>query len=100
VEFDFIDSYLLERQPSKADLIARILQKRSEEAAAAPFYRALEALGARVADEAIIALRLVLAGHAPSDERVKRLRDAAASFRAAGLEARAAKRAQYFKELT
>ncbi len=79
MKFDFIDNYLLEGLPAKEDTIRQILETPVPLPAATPFYRALQALGARVADEAIMALRLVLAGKQPTDERVKRLRDAAAS---------------------
>lgn len=99
MEFNFIDDYLLEKRPAKADLITQILEKRSTSSAAAPFYRALEALGTRVADEAIIALRLVLAGKAPTDAGVKRVRDAAALFHAGDDRTRPVLRADYEREL-
>ncbi len=83
MNFDFIDNYLLEGHPAKADLIREVLAKRSPLSGAAPFYRALETLGDRAADEAIVALRLVLAGKPASDEGVKRLRKAAMQSRAA-----------------
>jgi hypothetical protein len=74
VAFETIDRYLLGAPVSKADVVAAALAERSDRPAAAPFYRALEAVGVRAADEAFIALRIVLAGHEPSDDRVRRLR--------------------------
>ncbi len=77
-----IDRYLLGEPVSKPAAIAALLADRSSEPAAAPFYRALEAVGPRAADEALLALRLVLAGQAPSDDAVRRLRALAALARA------------------
>lgn len=82
--FDSVDNYLLQNHGSKAEVIAELLRERSEDPQAAPFYRALEMLGARVADEALIALRLVLAGKEPQDEAVKRVRAFVAASRAGG----------------
>ncbi len=72
--FEIIDGYLLGEPVSKADLVDDLLAHRSAEPAAAPFYRALEAVGVRAADEAFAAIRIVLAGGAPSDGRVRRVR--------------------------
>lgn len=66
------------------------MRARSAEPRAQAFYRALEALGARAADEALLALRLVLAGRAPDDDAVRALRDAVAQIRAGAPEGRAA----------
>jgi hypothetical protein len=74
MEFHAIDGYLLDRRPAKADAIAALLRDRADDERALPFYRALEAVGASVADEALIALRLVLAGKPPDDNGVRRLR--------------------------
>ncbi|MBC5829514.1 MAG: hypothetical protein GIW98_04910 [Candidatus Eremiobacteraeota bacterium] len=95
MEFDFIDNYLLDERPAKADTIRQILAQRSALSAAAPFYRALETLGVRAADEAIMALRLVLAGKTPTDERVKRMRDVVTSSRSAPDGARDRVRDEY-----
>lgn len=81
--FEVVDGYLLGEAVSKPDAVAALLRERSDVPAAAPFYRALEAVGARAADEAFLALRLVLAGKAPDDERVRRLRAIAGVARAA-----------------
>jgi hypothetical protein len=78
-----IDGYLLEGKPGKAEAIAAALNDRVAAAEAAPFYRALEAVGARAADEALIALRLVIAGKPPADDAVRRLRGLAMLARGA-----------------
>jgi hypothetical protein len=78
-----LDRYLLGEPVSKPVVVASVLAERSPLPAAAPFYRALEAVGTRAADEALIALRLVLAGREPSDEAVRGLRALGALARAA-----------------
>jgi len=80
--FELVDGYLLGEPVSKPDALAALLAERSLDLAAAPLYRGLEAVGPRAADEAFIALRLVLAGRAPSDEHVRRVRALAALARA------------------
>ncbi len=80
--FEILDRYLLGDPVSKPDVVAALLAERSDDPAAAPFYRALEAVGARAADEAFIALRLVFAGMAPEDGSVRRLRALASVARA------------------
>jgi hypothetical protein len=77
-----VDGYLLGAPVSKPAVLSALLEERSPDPAAAPFYRALEAVGARAADEAFLALRLVLAGKAPSDDAVRRLRALAGVARA------------------
>lgn len=72
--FEIVDGYLLGAPISKAAVVAALLAERSEDPAAAPFYRALEAVGVRAADEAFLALRLVLAGRSPDDDAVRHLR--------------------------
>ena len=83
VDFTLVDSYLLGEPTSKADAIAALLADRSPLPEAAPFYRALEAVGVRAADEALIAIRLVLAGRGASDDNVRRLRAFSGVARAA-----------------
>jgi hypothetical protein len=80
--FELVDGYLLGEPVSKPDALAALLAERSLDLAAAPLYRGLEAVGPRAADEAFIALRLVLAGREPSDEHVRRVRALAALARA------------------
>jgi hypothetical protein len=74
MELHPLDGYLLDGRPPKAEAIAAALSERVAAPAAAPFYRALEAVGARAADEALIALRLVIAGRPAGDDDVRRLR--------------------------
>jgi len=69
-----IDGYLLDGSPSKEGAVAAVLANRSPIEAAQAFYRALDLLGPRVADEALIALRLALIGEAVDDDGVLRLR--------------------------
>jgi hypothetical protein len=69
-----IDRYLLGDPVSKPDVVAALLADRTAAPEAAAFYRAFEAIGARAADEAFVALRLILAGRAPEDEAVRRVR--------------------------
>ena len=68
--FAAVDGYLLGDPVSKGDAVAELLGERSDDPAAAPFYRALDAVGVRAADEAFIALRLVLAKRTPDDDTV------------------------------
>jgi hypothetical protein len=83
VDFTVLDRYLLGASTDKAAVVDALLQERHTDPAAAPFYRALEAVGPRAADEALVALRVVLSGQAPTDERVRRLRALSAVARAA-----------------
>lgn len=75
MDFTPIDGYLLDGQPSKAEAIEHLLRDRIDDPRAAPFYRAFEAVGARAADEALLALRALAAGKAPNDDLIRRLRD-------------------------
>lgn len=94
MEFHAIDGYLLDGRPAKAAAIAAALADRVPAAAALPFYRALEAVGVRAADEALIALRLVIAGRPPADDVVRRVRALAALARTADAAAQATAFAQ------
>jgi hypothetical protein len=85
-----IDGYLLDGSPSKSDAVAAVLADRSTVAAAQAFYRALDLLGPRVADEALIALRLALIGEAVDDDGVLRLRGHLTAARTGDAGARAA----------
>jgi hypothetical protein len=86
--FHAIDGYLLDGRPSKAAAIAAALGQRIPAERAQPFYRALEAVGDRAADEALIALRLVIADKPADDDAVRRLRALAMLARAADAAAR------------
>jgi hypothetical protein len=85
-----IDGYLLDSRPSKDEAVAAVLADRQALAGAQPFYRALDLLGSNVADEALIALRLALAGRPVDDDGVRRLRAHLAAARTGDSAARAA----------
>ena len=82
MELHPLDGYLLDERPGKAEAIAAALRDRSADPRAQPFYRALEAVGARAADEALLALRLVLGGNAVTDEAIVAARAARAAVKA------------------
>jgi hypothetical protein len=82
MQFHAIDGYLLDGRPTKREAIAAALADRVTSAAALPFYRALEAVGERAADEALIALRLVIVGKPAADDAVRRVRGLVALVRA------------------
>lgn len=98
MEFDSLDNYLLDGSGSKAALIEELLKSRAESEEAAPFYRALDILGAKAADEALMALRLVLAGKPAQDESIKRMRKNVAASRKGGDDAPQA-RDDYFRQV-
>jgi hypothetical protein len=93
-----LDGYLLGGDPPKAAVVATVLAARSPDPKAQAFYRAIEAIGARAADEAFIALRLVLAGLEADDRNVARLRALVRTARTNGPDAAQA-RADYETEL-
>ncbi len=82
MELHPLDGYLLDGRPGKADAIAAALHERSADPRAQPFYRALETVGVRAADEALLALRLVLGGKATQDEAIVEARAARARAKA------------------
>lgn len=88
MELHPLDGYLLDGHPSKAEAIAAALRMRTGDARAQPFYRALEAVGARAADEALLALRLILGGKAADDESIVAARAARAAVKDGRPEAR------------
>jgi hypothetical protein len=81
VTFALLDSYLLGEAVPKERLVKSLLAEPSSEPLAAPFYRALAAVGARAADEAFIALRLAVRGEIPDDAAVRELRELLARAR-------------------
>jgi hypothetical protein len=95
VELHPLDGYLLDGSPAKADAIAAALRSRSADPKAQPFYRALEAVGARAADEALLALRVVLGGNTADDETIVAARTARARAKAGEPGAREA----YFRSV-
>lgn len=85
-----LDGYLLDGSPAKADVIAAVLRERMPSERAQPFYRALDLLGARVPDETLMGLRIVLAGRAADDDAIRSMRAAVAAARTGDAGARAA----------
>ena len=71
MELHPLDGYLLDGVPGKAAAIAAALRARSP------------AVGVRAADEALLALRLVLGGKAASDETIVAARAARAQAKSA-----------------
>ena len=98
MKFDYLDRYLLEETPPKAQVVKELLKQRSEVPGAAAFYQGIQMLGPKTPDLTLIALRLVLAGKTADDERVVRLRGIIERARAKGIDAQAATDA-YYKEL-
>ncbi|MBV8601568.1 MAG: hypothetical protein JO359_08410 [Candidatus Eremiobacteraeota bacterium] len=101
MDFTPVDGYLLDGTPSKREAIDHVLRERVDDPRAAPFYRAFEAIGTRAADEALIAIRALVAGKVPDDELIRRLRDLVRTARAGkrGDAAVEAAREAYTKEL-
>jgi hypothetical protein len=86
-----IDGYLLDGQPSKEAAVAAALTDRHPAEAAQPFYRALELLGPRTPDEALMGLRVAMtAGRPPSDDDIRVARERVAAARSGDDAARAA----------
>ncbi len=90
MELHPLDGYLLDGSPDKADAIAAALRDRSPDPQAQPFYRALDTVGARAADEALLALRLVLGGKAADDASIVEARAARARAKTGEAEGREA----------
>lgn len=87
-----IDTYLLGENRNREHVFSRVAVWQPDIAAAGPIVRAITLVGARAADESLIALRLILAGREAEDGLVAALR-AHARQAAAG---DAAARAKYF----
>ncbi|HEV3157203.1 MAG TPA: hypothetical protein VGZ00_07640 [Candidatus Baltobacteraceae bacterium] len=88
-----LDRYLLDGDVSKEKVILALLAEPTFESVAPPFHRALKAVGARAADEALMAVRLIFSGHKADDASIGRMRDLCARIRQ-GPDAEAA-RASY-----
>jgi hypothetical protein len=98
MEFNFLDRYLLEGVPPKAQVVKDLLKKRADVPGTAAFYQGIAMLGPKTPDLTLIALRLVLAGKPADDVHVVRLRDLSERARANGVDAQSAIDA-YYKEL-
>ncbi len=99
MQFDFLDRYLLDGVPSKAQVVSELLEHRSGAPGAAAFYQGIQMLGPKTPDLTLIALRLVLAGKTADDARVVRLRQIVDRARANGIDRQSAVDA-YFKEIS
>jgi hypothetical protein len=98
MEFDFLDRYLLDGTPPKAQVVKELLARRSDVPGAAGFYEGMQMLGPKTPDLSLIALRLVLAGKTADDEHVVRLRQIVDRARGNGAD-RASAVDAYYKEI-
>lgn len=98
MQFDFLDRYLLDGAPAKAQVVKELLASRADAPGAAAFYQGIQMLGPKTPDLTLIALRLVLAGKTADDERVVRVRQLVERARANGADRQDAVDA-YYKEL-
>lgn len=98
MQFDFLDRYLLDGAPAKAQVVKELLARRADAPGAAAFYQGIQMLGPKTPDLTLIALRLVLAGKTADDERVVRVRQLVERARANGADRQDAVDA-YYKEL-
>lgn len=98
MDFAIVDRYLLEGSPDKSSVVASLLRDPEPPEALRPYMAGLRALGARVPDLALVALRLAGAGKRTDDDSVVRLRDLVDRARAGGPEGDVAK-AEYWAQL-
>jgi len=98
MEFEFLDRYLLDGAPPKAQVVKELLASRTEVPGTAAFYQGIEMLGPKTPDLSLIALRLVLAGKTADDEHVIRMRQIVDRARANGIDRQTAVD-QYYKEI-
>lgn len=98
MQFEFLDRYLLDAVPSKAEVVKQLLKQPSGVPGAAPFYEGMRILGAKTPDLTLIALRLVLAGKTADDARVIAMRQIVERARAKGIDRETAV-AAYRREL-
>jgi hypothetical protein len=98
MNFDFLDRYLLDGAPSKAQIVKELLRQRADVPGTAAFYQGIEMLGPKTPDLTLIALRLVLAGKTADDARVIRVRGIIDRARAKGIDRESAVEA-YYKEI-
>jgi hypothetical protein len=96
--FEFLDHYLLDGSPERAEVVRRLLEEKPGGAAAQPFYDGMRLLGPRTPELSLVALRLVLAGRKAGDEAVVRLRDIVERARRGEADARAAYHAELAPE--
>jgi hypothetical protein len=99
MQFDFLDGYLLNGVPSKAQVVKKLLSEPADVAGASAFYQGIRMLGPKTPDLALIALRLVLAGKTADDASVVRVREIIDRARAKGSDSQGAL-TDYRKELS
>jgi hypothetical protein len=99
MQFEFLDRYLLDGEPAKAQVVKQLLQAPAGVPGAAPFYEGMRMLGPKTPDLTLIALRLVLAGKAAEDGRVIALRQIVERARAKGIDRESAV-ADYHRQLS
>ncbi len=92
MDFELLDGYLLDGEPTKAEVVRRLLDLPQPAPGAAPFFEGMRLLGTRTPDLTLIALRLVLAGKRADDASVIALRETVGRARAGDAGARAAYR--------
>ena len=73
MDFNFLDRYLLDGAPPKAQVVKELLKKRSDVPGTAAFYQGIQMLGLKTPDLTLIALRLVLAGKPADDDQAPSL---------------------------
>ncbi|HLI96800.1 MAG TPA: hypothetical protein VKT72_12035 [Candidatus Baltobacteraceae bacterium] len=98
MDFNFLDRYLLDGTPPKAQVVKDLLKNRADVPGSAAFYQGIQLLGPKTPDLTLIALRLVLAGKKADDVHVVRLRQLVERSRAKGIDAQQSVDA-YYKEL-
>jgi len=91
MDFAMLDRYLLEGSPDKSSVVVRLLQDPEPPDGLKPYMAGLRALGPRVPDLALIALRLAGAGKQTDDAGVVRLRDIVERARTGGPDGEIAK---------
>lgn len=82
MEFELLDSYLLDGKPDKGEVVRRLLESPSQVEGASPFYEGIRLLGKRTPELSLVALRLVLARKRADDASVTGLRAVIARVRA------------------
>jgi hypothetical protein len=98
MNFDFLDRYLLDGAPPKAQVVKELLARRADVPGSAAFYQGIQMLGPKTPDLTLIALRLVLAGKTADDVHVVRMRQIVDRARAKGIDRQSAVDA-YYKEI-
>ena len=69
-----IDRFLLGEEPDRAAVFAQVATWEPEQEAASPIVRAIKLIGDRAANESLMALRIIIAGHPLEDEHLHALR--------------------------